>query len=1212
MGGLLSALLAGTRTVMEGGTANLVAGTLGLGCLLLDLGWTQPALPNAWDPPEQDAASQLLISAVTVLFVYSSLPAAIVYWKFVKAGTLLRALQLALGSLTLLLVYRRDKDEEDIYCEEAWHGAHWKGTRFLLVIALLFCGTGYVFSLPPEGLQITQSLVAFVTSLVRDIARTLTPLLGPWTTNQSHQPLGSLQRPLLSETTQTTHPATTSASSSSAAAAASTSTPTPTSRSVDDREQWLQQRQQAETDAGCVSEPDIVLEHENDIEREPEPEPEPEPVPEPEPEHEPEHEPESEPEEAPTNQERDETMLTLLNDEDTNALLFDGGELPRGAQIPPLVAPRAQRERPHYTAGAMAACCRATHAPLVFGCGAYVLALSVCTMSLMMSFYSFEPNTSCYGWLNDQRESSLAFHPNVTEEGATQTYPIGCFLELSVSKDQLIVQDTRYLENYVWKSVAGEAFLRVGSGSLEAWALGKVVSFVDTVNWSSQMQTIDRIRPTEAGVRVEGSLFSTAERQNRQFKYVATMQGTPCTKSDHTAGEFVLNATVSAGLIGESTATRHLETSLSSANREDIGRVYLTHSRSPEEAFFGFGTQLSHSFFTTACIPIVSREKGFGRGLQPFTFLMNRFNREIGGSWQNSPTAIPMYLSSQGRAMSVDGDGLTVFDLTQPHAVTVEIVTTAALSICTKFAGIGVHDRPNSDSHKSASASAKRDTLQAETAVEQPSNNTGVQAVRPFFDKPNPWPQRLLTQTLPHIGRPAALPSWVGEGLVVHANKGEENVLRIVNKFVQGNVTIVAVMIDDWAGAAWTDYGSIPVWGVEPCNNLYPNWDGMIATLEKVVPGIKILIHFSPNISRYTGADPSTGESELFRDALKQDCLAEIGRKNDLYLRTADPSGRMEFGTVQLLLEHCRDWYATRLRRAIQRVGADGWLSTHGEDMPLSATIDGVEVGSKGHNTFVRMWVKTNDLALPLSAHSNKLVLHNTAALNDEHGLTLPRVQSMGSQLSSWDAHDGLASALRGILSSALSGLPASSSFLGGVYNSAHTLGVIRFQRSRELLLRWAELSVFSDAALVSHRGRSLSDVPIQVAQLEADETIETTASLVGLFKILWPYKQLVMQTDAPLVRPMWFSYPNLANVLAISNRQFMLGPDMVVCPVLRDGATEVACLLPPGRWHRMQQLDNFVTTSLGQQVTCYAPLGLPCAFVRAGTRLYSDIEQAL
>jgi alpha-glucosidase (family GH31 glycosyl hydrolase) len=60
----------------------------------------------------------------------------------------------------------------------------------------------------------------------------------------------------------------------------------------------------------------------------------------------------------------------------------------------------------------------------------------------------------------------------------------------------------------------------------------------------------------------------------------------------------------------------------------------------------------------------------------------------------------------------------------------------------------------------------------------------------------------------------------------------------------------------------------------------------------------------------------------------------------------------------------------------------------------------------------------------------------------------------------SWDEHDGIKSAVTGLLSSGLSGYSLEHSDIGGYTAIDHPL--LKYHRSKELLMRWSELAAFT------------------------------------------------------------------------------------------------------------------------------------------------------
>jgi hypothetical protein len=58
--------------------------------------------------------------------------------------------------------------------------------------------------------------------------------------------------------------------------------------------------------------------------------------------------------------------------------------------------------------------------------------------------------------------------------------------------------------------------------------------------------------------------------------------------------------------------------------------TFVIHESHPDEAVYGFGERFTYPDLKHACVPILAQEQGVGRGQQPFTFFMNRFQNYQG------------------------------------------------------------------------------------------------------------------------------------------------------------------------------------------------------------------------------------------------------------------------------------------------------------------------------------------------------------------------------------------------------------------------------------------------------------------------------------------------------------------------------------------------------------------------------------------------------
>lgn len=127
-----------------------------------------------------------------------------------------------------------------------------------------------------------------------------------------------------------------------------------------------------------------------------------------------------------------------------------------------------------------------------------------------------------------------------------------------------------------------------------------------------------------------------------------------------------------------------------------------------------------------------------------------------------------------------------------------------------------------------------------------------------------------------------------------------------------------------------------------------------------------------------------------------------------------------------------------------------------GED-PITAHNRYPEIWAKLNREFVDEW-KSSCLGKQKEDPQEALVFFMRAGFRGS-----PKWASLfweGDQMVSWQANDGIKSAVVGLLSSGLSGYAFNHSDIGG-YCSV-SLPFFKYQRSEELLLRWMELNAFT------------------------------------------------------------------------------------------------------------------------------------------------------
>ena len=155
----------------------------------------------------------------------------------------------------------------------------------------------------------------------------------------------------------------------------------------------------------------------------------------------------------------------------------------------------------------------------------------------------------------------------------------------------------------------------------------------------------------------------------------------------------------------------------------------------------------------------------------------------------------------------------------------------------------------------------------------------------------------------------------------------------------------------------------------------------------------------------------------------------------------------------------------------------------------------------------------------------------------------------------SWFEH--LRHSIPMLLSAGLSGLAFSGVDVGGFGNDCDA----------ELLARWYQLGIFYPY----FRNHCAMGGRAQEPWAYGPEIERAVRRLIRTRYRLIPYLEGLFaehrETGAPLMRPLFWHYPDDPRLSEIDD-QFLLGPDLLVAPILYRGTTTRTVVLPKGRWY--------------------------------------------
>lgn len=156
-----------------------------------------------------------------------------------------------------------------------------------------------------------------------------------------------------------------------------------------------------------------------------------------------------------------------------------------------------------------------------------------------------------------------------------------------------------------------------------------------------------------------------------------------------------------------------------------------------------------------------------------------------------------------------------------------------------------------------------------------------------------------------------------------------------------------------------------------------------------------------------------------------------------------------------------------------------------------------------------------------------------------------------------------------------------------------------------ELCSRWMQLSAF----FPFYRNHNVLSTISQEPYIWAS-VAEATRTAIAIRYSLLPYMYTLFHsahtTGSTVMRALAWEFPNDPS-LANADRQFLLGPSILVTPVLAQGATSVDGVFPgigKGEVWYDWYTHSPITASAGQNITIPAPLGHIPLYIRGGTIL--------
>lgn len=435
------------------------------------------------------------------------------------------------------------------------------------------------------------------------------------------------------------------------------------------------------------------------------------------------------------------------------------------------------------------------------------------------------------------------------------------------------------------------------------------------------------------------------------------------------------------------------------------------------------------------------------------------------------------------------------------------------------------------------------------------------------------------------LGRQPELPDWVYDGAILGIQGGTKTLTDKLTTADAFGTKVAGVWCQDWEGRRVTAFGKQLMWNWVWDSELYPGLPEKLKELHE--KGVRFLGYVNPFLAI---------EKELYAYAAERGYCVKDREGNDYLVKITTFPAAM----VDLTNPEAYDWLKGVIKENMIAFGLDGWMADFGEYLPTDAVLFSGEDPELVHCTWPALWAKLNREAIEESGKLGEVFFFTRAGHTGS--VKYSTMMWNGDQHVDWSRDYGLGSVITGTLALAASGFGLCHSDIGG-YTTFPPL-----MRSEELFIRWAEMCAFSPL-MRGHEGNR----PDDNAQFDASAaTLIYHAKMSRAHAMLKPYLKAMARLNSEkglaVMRPLFFSYDEPRAYT--EDTEYLLGGDLLVAPVLREGMDRRRVWLPQDNW---VHLWTGIEYKGGSRLVS-APFGCPPVFYRRDSEyreLFEKIREA-
>jgi alpha-glucosidase (family GH31 glycosyl hydrolase) len=313
----------------------------------------------------------------------------------------------------------------------------------------------------------------------------------------------------------------------------------------------------------------------------------------------------------------------------------------------------------------------------------------------------------------------------------------------------------------------------------------------------------------------------------------------------------------------------------------------------------------------------------------------------------------------------------------------------------------------------------------------------------------------------------------------------------------------------------------------------------------------------------YTAADAaSTEPASTFTTALQNGYLTRTAAGTPYLFGSTFIAGVA--GLIDFTNPAAVTWWKGRVEEMLD-LGADSFMQDFGEQVLLDMTFADGSTGREMHNRYPVIYHRVtraivDDWERRHPERGPVFFFTRTGFSGTPGAAAVEQSNFPGDETTDWSRSTGLASLATDMLSRAVGGAYGFNTDIGGY------LDVNTPRTSQELFVRWSQWAaltpffrVHNSASTGVRHPWSWDAATLGLWRAAADLHREALPAI----RKLWTQAQ---KDGTPPTRPLWLAYPSETEARK-QDQEWLLGPDVLVAPVVTEGATTRRVWFPPGCW---------------------------------------------